>query len=116
MKSMPNQVYSHTSPEPVTLRLRDLLEEHSDKRVLVLGTTCAGKSTMLSAIPGARDQDKEVFLKLTKEQSEYVCQEPWTEDIGRAMTGVVLDAKNMQAQLEREVACCGTPFLEYFVG
>lgn len=44
---------------------------------------------MLSSIPGARDQDKEVFPKLTKEQSEYVCQKPWTEEIGRAMTGFV---------------------------
>jgi broad-specificity NMP kinase len=144
----------------ITEQLQQLLLHHSDKRVLVLGTTCTGKSTMLSAIHGARDQDKEVFPRLTKEQSEYVCQEPWTEDIGRAMTGFVrecvksekgrpvfgtvvidcdliilltisdellrertekrgcqfLDAKNMQAQLEREVTCCGTPFLGYFVG
>lgn len=73
----------------ITTGLRKLLDEHADKRIVVLGTTCTGKTTMLSAIPGARDQDKEVFPKLTKEQAEYVCQEPWTEEIGRAMTRFV---------------------------
>jgi broad-specificity NMP kinase len=147
-------------PDRITTGLKELLNQHPDKRVLVVGTTCTGKSTMLSSIPGARDQDKEVFPKLTKEQAQYVCQEPWSEEIGRAMMrfvrehvkseagrpvfGTVVidcdliivlkisdellkartekrgvrfsDAKEMQIQLELEVASCGTPFIQYSVG
>ena len=66
-----------------------LLEQHQDKRVIVVGGTCIGKSTMLSQISGARDMDAEVFPQLTKEESDYVCQDPWTEEIGRTMTNFV---------------------------
>ena len=85
----PDHASNRLTPDQITTRLQELLNHHSDKRVVVVGTTCTGKSTMLSSIPGARDQDKEVFPKLSTEQSEYVCQEPWTEEIGRAMTGFV---------------------------
>jgi hypothetical protein len=146
--------------DPVVSGLQCILDTNSSRRIVVLGTTCTGKSTLLASIPGARDQDAELFPMLTKEQSEYVCQEPWTEEIGRVMTGLVrqhvksdvgrpvfgtvvidcdliillkisdqlltdrtqkrgcsfADAKGMQAQLEREIACCGIPYLEYFVG
>ena len=156
----PDQANNRRSPDQTVTGLQELLSEHSDKRVVVVGTTCTGKSTMLLSIPGARDQDQEVFPRLTKEQSEYVCKEPWTEEIGRAMTGFVRehvksevgrpvfgtvvidsdliiilkisdellrertakrdaqfsDAKGMQMQLESEVASCGTPFVEYWVG
>ncbi|MCB0337021.1 MAG: hypothetical protein KDD62_11975 [Bdellovibrionales bacterium] len=69
--------------------LREVLSQHRDKRVLVLGTTCTGKSTMLKFIDGAVDQDKEVFPKLTQQESDFVCQTPWTEEIGRTMTRLV---------------------------
>lgn len=159
-RTQPDNSPNRHVKDPIVAGLCELLDTHSDKRVVVLGTTCTGKSTMLSAIPGARDQDREVFPRLTKEQSDYVCQEPWTEEIGRAMTAFVRehvksargrpvfgtvvidcdlivllkisddllrarterrnvtfsDAKDMQTQLEREVAGCGTPFVEYSVG
>jgi hypothetical protein len=149
-----------SNTHPIISGLRKHLDQHCNKRVIVVGTTCTGKSTMLLSIPGAPDQDKEVFPKLTKEQSEYVYQEPWTEEIGKVVRAFVRehvkskvsspvfgtvvidcdliillkisdellgtrtekrqakfsDAKGMQTQLEAEVAHCGTPFLEYYVG
>lgn len=83
-----NSAHTH-SGEQSTAGLRALLDQHLEKRVLVLGTTCTGKSTMLQSIPGARDQDVEVFAKLTPEQAAYVCQQPWTEEIGKVMTQFV---------------------------
>lgn len=66
-------------------RLREVLDAHSDKRICVLGTTCTGKSTLASQIPGARDQDDEVFPKLSPQEVEFVCRIPWTPEIGEAM-------------------------------
>lgn len=80
---------SKPNHDPVVMGLTELLAQHSDKRVCVVGTTCTGKSTMLSQIPGARDQDREVFPKLTKEESDFVCRVPWTEETGRAMSRFV---------------------------
>lgn len=73
------------SRDPVVTGLNQLLSEHSDQRVIVVGTTCTGKSTMLPFINRAVDQDKVVFPKLTKEEADFVCQTPWTEEIGRTM-------------------------------
>jgi hypothetical protein len=78
----------HTN-DPIVLGLGTLLAKHADKRVIVVGTTCTGKTTMLAHIPSARDQDKEVFAKMTKSEAEYVCQTPWTPEIGKTMTRLV---------------------------
>lgn len=82
-------LYSKPINDPIMAGLIDLLTKHVDKRIAVLGTTCTGKSTMLAHIPGARDQDKEVFPKLTQAEADYVCQVPWTEEIGRTMSKFV---------------------------
>jgi len=65
--------------------LHKLLKQHSNKRIVVIGPTCTGKTTLLSQIPEAQDMDKLVFPKLSKEESDYVCQTPWTEKIGQTM-------------------------------
>ena len=83
--------------DAVVSGLRDLLSQHTDKRVLVVGTTCTGKSTLLAQVTGARDQDREIFPKLTPEESAYVCQTPWTEEIGRTMTRLVRERVQAQA-------------------
>lgn len=66
--------------------LQQLLDRYADKRVVVVGTTCTGKSTFLKAIPNAHDMDELVFPLLTQEEADYVCQTPWTEEIGQTMT------------------------------
>ena len=44
---------------------------------------------MGSTVIEGRDQDAEVFPKLTAEESAYVCQVPWTPDIGKTMVRLV---------------------------
>ena len=71
--------------------LSQILEKNKDKRVVVVGTTCTGKSTFLKNIniKEAHDMDEMVFPKLTKEERYYVCQHPWTPEIGKTMARLV---------------------------
>lgn len=77
-------------PSPKTQELahdlRKILETYKDRRAVVVGTTCTGKTTLLKDIPDARDMDELVFPLLSKEESDYVCQTPWTPEIGATMT------------------------------
>lgn len=70
-------------------RLQKILDANREKRVVVVGTTCTGKSTLRRNIPNAQDMDELVFPLLTKEEREYVCQTPWTPEIGQTMTRLV---------------------------
>jgi adenylate kinase family enzyme len=68
------------------IELAKIINSNKDKRVLIVGTTCTGKTTFLKYIKNAFDMDELVFPKLTKAQSDYVCQSPWTSEIGKAMS------------------------------
>jgi len=69
------------------MTLRELLERHKDVRVCVVGPTCCGKSYLCKDIPGALDMDELLFRGglLSLAEQAYVCQDPWTEEIGRTM-------------------------------
>lgn len=66
--------------------LQRILERHNDKRVIVLGGTCTGKTTLLKYIEDAHDMDKLIFPLLSQEETDFVCQTPWTPEIGEVMT------------------------------
>lgn len=68
-----------------------IIEENSDKRICVIGTTCTGKSTIIKNIGIGLDMDREIFPLLTKEETDYVCNSPWTEEIGNKMNELVRD-------------------------
>ena len=70
-------------------QLKTIFEENKDKRICVLGTTCTGKTTLINATNIGLDMDKEIFPLLTKEEIDYVCQTPWTEEIGNKMDELV---------------------------
>ena len=70
-------------------KLREIFNNNKDKRILVLGTTCTGKSTLINNLNIGLDMDKVIFPLLTKEETEYVCQTPWTKEIGEKMTYLV---------------------------
>ncbi len=76
------------SPE-LSQKLQLLLDKNRDKRLIVVGTTCTGKSTFLNDIKEAQDMDVLVFPLLTSEEKDYVTQSPWTPEIGRTMTRLV---------------------------
>ena len=69
--------------------LKEIFNNNKNKRVLVIGTTCTGKSTLIKNLGIGLDMDKDIFPLLTKEESDYVCQTPWTKEIGEKMTYLV---------------------------
>ena len=69
--------------------LAQIFNQNKDKRICVLGTTCTGKTTLISATNMGLDMDKEIFPLLTEEETEYVCRTPWTEEIGDKMDELV---------------------------
>lgn len=69
--------------------LKDIFEENKDKRICVIGTTCTGKTTLINKLNIGADMDELIFPLLTKEESDYVCQTPWTEEIGKKMDELV---------------------------
>lgn len=70
-------------------KLKDIFNNNKDKRILVIGTTCTGKSTLIKNLGIGLDMDKIIYPLLTKEESDYVCQTPWTKEIGEKMTYLV---------------------------
>jgi hypothetical protein len=69
--------------------LNRIFKENNDKRICVLGTTCTGKSTIIKELNIGLDMDEEIFPLLSKEEIEYVCTTPWTEEIGEKMDELV---------------------------
>lgn len=74
-----------SNPEQQAQDLRAILDQHRQERVVVVGTTCTGKSTLLKRILEGLDMDEVIFPQLTPEENAFVCQSPWTEEIGREM-------------------------------
>ncbi len=89
-------------------QLKEIFNNNTDKRILVIGTTCTGKSTLIKNLGIGLDMDKVIFPLLTKEESDYVCQTPWTNDelLKKRTTLRNVDftnAKNMQTEIEEEI-------------
>lgn len=78
-------------------QLKEIFNNNTDKRILVIGTTCTGKSTLIKNLGIGLDMDKVIFPLLTKEESDYVCQTPWTKEIGEKMTYLVKKQLKIQA-------------------
>lgn len=76
--------------------LQAVLDQFKDERVVVLGGTCTGKSTLIEHLTDAKDMDKLVFPLLTKDEADYVCQTPWTPEIGETMTRLTKERVKVQ--------------------
>lgn len=83
--------------EVIVGELTKILYVNRSKRVVVVGTTCTGKSTFVKQIEGVHDMDELVFPKLSKEERDYVCQNPWTEEIGRTMVKLTKARVNVKS-------------------
>lgn len=77
--------------------LKNILDNNKDKRVCVVGTSCTGKTTYLEYAQNGLDMDKIIFPLLSEEEKEYVCQTPWTEQIGQTMDRLVRERIKIQA-------------------
>ena len=75
--------------------LKKIFDDNKDKRICVIGTTCTGKSTIIRELQVGEDMDDAIFPLLTKEESDYVCQTPWTEEIGNKMDELVRTKLNI---------------------
>lgn len=82
--------------------LKEILNNNKNKRICIIGTTCTGKTTLINKTNMGLDMDKEIFPLLTKEETDYVCQTPWTEEIGNKMDELVRTKLKIQP---------GTPML-----
>lgn len=70
-------------------KILKIFNDNYDKRICVIGTTCTGKSTIINNTGMGVDMDSEIFPLLTKEEKDYVCSDPWTEEIGKTMDELV---------------------------
>lgn len=77
-------------------KLKNIFENNQEKRICVIGTTCTGKTTLIEKLGIGFDMDKEIFPLLTKEEKEYVCSTPWTEEIGKKMDELVRTKLHIQ--------------------
>ena len=67
--------------QAVVDKLEEIFLKYVDKRILVLGTTCAGKTTLVKSLPGCLDQDEICWALLPKHIEEKLRKAPWTEDM-----------------------------------
>lgn len=86
-----------TSAQETINALNAIFEKHINDRVCVLGTTCCGKSTLQEQIPGTVDMDEALWPQLTKDEEEYICQKPWTKEIGDFTSKLVKERVTIQA-------------------
>ncbi len=69
--------------------LEAIFERHKNERIYVLGTTCCGKSTLISQIPNCVDMDSIAFIDITAEESAIINQTPWTKEVGDMVDKIV---------------------------
>ncbi len=77
--------------------LNAIFEKHKNDRICVLGTTCCGKSTLKEQIPGTVDMDEVLWPQLTKDEEAYICQKPWTNEIGAFTRKLVKEKVTIKA-------------------
>ena len=73
-------------------KLRRIFNENSDKRILVMGTMCAGKTTLVKSMPECLDQDEICWALLPKELEEKLSKGSWTQELVEAWNQHVEDA------------------------
>lgn len=87
----------NTSVKDTIHKLNEIFEKHKNDRICVLGTTCCGKSTLQEQIPGTVDMDEVLWPQLTKEEEAYICQKPWTKEIGDFASKLVKERVTVKA-------------------
>ena len=76
--------------------LNAIFEKHNHDRVCVIGTTCAGKTTLLEQLPNCLDMDEIAFSNITEEEAAFISQTPWTKEIGDAVDRIVFRNVNIK--------------------
>jgi len=76
-------------------KLIEIFENNTDKRILVLGTTCSGKTTLLKSLPECRDMDALVWELLPSEIQAELSNPSWTDDMCNTWREYVIKAKQI---------------------
>lgn len=97
-----------TSAQETINVLEAIFERHKEERICVVGTTCCGKSTLLNQIPNCIDMDDAVWPLLTQVEKDYICQKPWTREIGDFFDKLVYE----KVKIEKGFPMFGTVILD----
>lgn len=64
--------------------LSAIFEKHREERVCVIGTICAGKTTVLNQLSqyNCEDLDAVLWPNLPAEETAFLSQTPWTDEMG----------------------------------
>jgi len=74
--------------------LKAIFEKHNDERVCVIGTVCAGKSTILNKLAeyGCEDLDAVVWPLIPEDEMvvfNQLAKDPWSEDFGNEIDRLI---------------------------
>ncbi len=86
-----------TSAQETVNALQAIFEKHKNDRICILGTTCCGKSTLQEQLPGTVDMDEVLWPQLTMEEETFICQKPWTREIGDFTRKLVIERVAIKA-------------------
>jgi hypothetical protein len=71
--------------------LEAIFEKHKHERIIVLSTTCVGKSTINKIKPKWVDVDILLGECMTTEEIAFCSQIPWTEEIGEVYGKIMVE-------------------------
>jgi thymidylate kinase len=76
-------------------KLTEIFENNTEKRILVLGPTCAGKTTLLKSLPKCLDMDALVWELLPKKIQEELSSPSWTDEMSKTWRKYVIKSKQI---------------------
>ena len=79
----------------IVIELKEIFSSNIDKRILVLGATCVGKTTLLKHFPECHDMDTLVWGLLPKEKQEKLSCPNWTDEMSKIWREYVIKAKQI---------------------
>ena len=71
--------------------LKAIFEKHKLERVIVLSTTCVGKTTIIDKMSHCVDVDVLLGECMTAEEIAFCSQVPWTEEIGKVYDEIMFE-------------------------
>jgi len=76
-------------------KLKEIFENNLEKRILVVGSTCVGKTTLLKSFPQCLDSDNLIWGMLPKETQEELSTPSWTSEMSNTWREYVIKAKQI---------------------
>jgi len=86
---------NETTANHTIQKLKEIFENNIEKRILVLGTTCLGKTTLLKSLLECRDMDALVWELLPKQTQEELSASSWTDGMSQTWRKHVIEAKQI---------------------